>query len=72
MVVGQQELICQLILYALFFSFFIVILNFLLGYVHYIGGFVVTIPIRLMLYTIYVAPINLSPSAPPFLDIITK
>jgi hypothetical protein len=45
---------------ALGFTFLI---NFLLGYIHYTGGFVATIPIRLILYIIYIAPI-ISPSQP--------
>jgi hypothetical protein len=35
-------------------------MKFFLGYIHYTGGeFVVTIPIRLMLYIIYIAPSSL-------------
>jgi hypothetical protein len=37
--------------------------KFVFGYIHYTGGFVVTIPIRFILYIIYIAPHCLSPSA---------
>jgi hypothetical protein len=36
----------------------------LLGYIHYMGGFIVTILIRRILYIIYIAPI-VSPLQPP-------
>jgi hypothetical protein len=43
-----------------------VIINFLLGYIHYTGDFIVTIPIRLILYIIYIAPIVSPPQPPPY------
>jgi hypothetical protein len=39
--------------------------KFLLGYVHDMGGFIVTIPIRLTLYISYIAPIVSPPQPPP-------
>jgi hypothetical protein len=39
--------------------------NFLLGYIHYMGGFIATIPIRLILYIIDIPSIVSSPEAPP-------
>jgi hypothetical protein len=44
--------------------FFIIIIIFLFGYIHYMGGFIVTILIRLILNIIYIAPI-VSPPQPP-------
>jgi hypothetical protein len=37
----------------------------LLGYIHDMGGFIVTIPLRLTLYIIYIAPIISPPQPPP-------
>jgi hypothetical protein len=38
----------------------------LLGYIHYMGGFVVTFPIRFILYIIYIALIVSPPQPPPY------
>jgi hypothetical protein len=42
-------------------QYFFFIINFLLGYIHYMGGFTVTILIRLILYIIYIASIVSTP-----------
>jgi hypothetical protein len=45
---------------------FLYIYIYLLGYIHYGGEFIVTIPIRLILYTSYIAPI-IAPLSSPLL-----
>jgi hypothetical protein len=49
------------------FSFFCLYsgLLFLLGYIHYKEGFIVTIPIRFILYISYIAPIVSPLQSPP-------
>jgi hypothetical protein len=44
---------------------FLFFISFLLGYIHYREGFIVTILIRFILYIIYIAPILSPPQLPP-------